>query len=103
MESGRGIIRLIYLKVYLNRITGCETGNYILAFLFVVFLQRDLDDAKEAGCPVYELLSNFNYKELCKFSETTRKVESDLVQLITEHGGHIKKYDSFERFESEKL
>ncbi len=63
----------------------------------------DLDDAKEAGCPVYELLSDFNYEELGKLSEVTRNIESDLVQLITEHGGHIKKYDSFEQFELEDI
>ena len=81
----------------------CETGDYILAFLSAVCLQRELDDAKEAGCPVYELLSNFNYKELYKLSETTRRIENDLVQLITDHGGYIKQYDSFEQFESAKL
>lgn len=79
----------------------CETGNYILAFLSAVCLQRDLDDAKEVGCPVYELLSNFNYKELSKFSETARRIEMDLVQLIKDNGGHIREYDSFEQFESE--
>lgn len=81
----------------------CETGNYILAFLSAVCLQRDLDDAKAAGCPVYELLNDFNYKELDKLSETTRRVERDFVQLITDNGGQIKKYDSFEQFESAKL
>ena len=81
----------------------CETGNYILAFLSAVCLQRELDDAKEAGCPVYDLLSNFNYKELYKLSETARKVESDFVQLITDHGGYIKQYDSYEQFELAKL
>ncbi|MDE6220190.1 MAG: nucleotidyltransferase domain-containing protein [Lachnospiraceae bacterium] len=81
----------------------CETGNYILAFLSAVCLQRDLDDAKEAGCPTYELLSNFNYKELYKLSETTQKIERDLVQLVEDHGGHIKQYESFEQFELAKL
>jgi len=81
----------------------CETGNYILAFLSAVCLQRELDDAKEAGCPVYELLNNFNYKELEKLSETTRRVESDFVQRIIDHGGLIKQYDSFEQFEAAKL
>lgn len=81
----------------------CETGNYILAFLSAVCLQGDLDDAKEAGCPVYELLNDFNYNELDKLSETTRRVENDFVQLITDYGGRIKKYDCFEQFESAKL
>ncbi|MDE6965194.1 MAG: hypothetical protein K2P30_16380 [Lachnospiraceae bacterium] len=81
----------------------CETGNYILAFLSAVCLQRELDDAKEAGCPAYELLSSFNYKKLCELSETTRRVESDFRKLITVHGGYIRQYDSFEQFESAKL
>lgn len=81
----------------------CETGNYILAFLSAVCLQRELDDAKEAGCPGYELLSDFNYRELYKLSQTVQKTESDFVQLIREHGGHIRQYDSFEQFQSAKL
>lgn len=81
----------------------CETGNYIVAFLSAVCLQRELDDAKEAGCPAYELLNDFHYKELAKLSETVRSVERDFVQLITDHGGCIKKYDSFEQFEAARL
>lgn len=81
----------------------CETGNYVLAFLSAVCLQWDLDEAKEAGCPGYELLSDFNYKELGRFSETARRIEDELVQLITDNGGHIRKYDSFEEFEAAKL
>jgi len=81
----------------------CESGNHILAFLSAVCLQRDLDDAREAGCPVYDLLSDFNYKELSKLAETTHRIENDLVQLITDNSGYIKKYDSFEQFELAKL
>lgn len=81
----------------------CETGNPILAFLSAVCLQRELDDAKEAGCPTYELLSGFHYKELWKLSERAEKIENDLVQFITNHGGHIKKYGSFEEFEAAGL
>ncbi len=81
----------------------CESGNYILAFLSAVCLQRELDDAGEAGCPVYDLLGNFNYKELSRLAETTRRIENDLIQLITDNGGLIRKYDSFEQFESAKL
>lgn len=78
----------------------CEAGNYISAFLSAVCLQRDLDDAKEAGCPDYDLLSGFNYKELNKLSETAQMVESDFVRMITDNGGCIRKYDSFEEFEA---
>lgn len=40
---------------------------------------------------------------IIKLSETTQKIESGFVKLITENGGYIKKYDSFEQFESAKL
>lgn len=81
----------------------CESGNYILAFLSAVCLQRDLDDAKEAGCPAYDLLSDFNYAELSKLASKTRNVERAFVKIIIENGGHIKKFDNFEEFESAKL
>ena len=74
-----------------------------MAFLSAVCLQRDLDDAREAGCPKYDLLSDFNYTELCKLSAKTKEIEKNFVQLITENGGHIKKYDSFEQFEMAKI
>lgn len=77
----------------------CENENYILAFLSAACLQRDLDEAREAGCPKYDLLSDFNYTELGKLAVKTKEIESDFVQLITENGGNIKKYDSFEQFE----
>lgn len=88
-----------FQKIYMC----CESGNHILAFLSAVCLQRELDDAKEAGSPVYDLLGDFNYKELSSLAETTHKIENDLVQLITDNNGFIKKYDSFEQFESAKL
>ena len=76
----------------------CENGNYILAFLSAVCLQRELDDAKEAGSPSYDLLSYFDYRELDKLSERTRMIETDFVELITNNGGKIKSYDNYEQF-----
>lgn len=76
----------------------CEKGNYILAFLSAVCLQRELDDAKEAGSPSYDLLSYFDYRELGKLAERTRMIETDFVELITNSGGNIKSYDNFEQF-----
>lgn len=80
----------------------CETGNHILAFLSAVCLQRDLDEAREAGCPDYDLLCDFNHTELWKLSAAAQKIEADLVRLITENGGQIRKYDSIEQFELTK-
>lgn len=81
----------------------CENGDYILAFLSAVCLQRDLDDAREAGCPAYDLLGGYRYTELEHFSAITRRIEWDFRQLIEENGGYIKKYDSFEQFREAKL
>jgi len=76
----------------------CESGDYILAFLSAACLQRELDDAKEAGSPSYDLLSNFDYRELGKLAERTRMIEADFVELIKNSGGKIKSYDSWEAF-----
>lgn len=78
----------------------CENGNYILAFLSAVCLQNELDEAGEAGCPYYDLLGAYKYTDLGLLSKITRKIESDFVQLITENGGCIKRYDNFEQFEA---
>lgn len=81
----------------------CEEENYILAFLSAVCLQRELDDAREAGCSEYDLLSDFNYTELNQLYSITKKVERDFVQFIKENGGIMKEYESFEQFEMAKL
>ena len=76
----------------------CESGNYILAFLSAVCLQRELDSAKEAGSPSYDLLSCFDYRALGTLAERTRMIETDFVELITNNGGRIKSYDNWEAF-----
>lgn len=77
----------------------CENENDVLAFLSAVCLQRDLDEAKEAGYPQYDLLSGYHYMKLDELYKMTKNIEDDLVRLIVENGGCIKKYDSFEEFE----
>ena len=76
----------------------CENGNYILAFLSAVCLQRELDDAKEAGSPSYDLLTYFDFRDLGKLAERTRMIETAFVELITKNGGNIKSYDNYEQF-----
>lgn len=92
-------IKSTFNKIYVC----CENNNYILAFLSAVCLQQDLDEAIEAGCPIYDLLSSFNYKDLHKFAIATQNIEDSFVKLITKNGGYIKKYDSFEQFELANL
>ena len=81
----------------------CENDNYILAFLTAVCLQRELDDAKEAGCPSYDLLSYYDYRQLSKFAEKTRMIETDFIELITNNGGIIKSYENYEQFIQARL
>lgn len=75
----------------------CENGDYILAFLSAVCLQRDLDD--EAGCS-FDLLGDFDYLHLDKLAEKTHRIENEFVQLIEKmNGERIKKFESIEQFE----
>ena len=76
----------------------CESGNHILAFLSAVCLQRELDDAREAGCPPFDLLNCFDYRHLEKLGERARIIERDLVEAITQGGGHIRSFDTWEAF-----
>ena len=79
----------------------CESGNGVLAFLSAVCLQRELDEAGDAGCPPYELLEGFDCKNLDVLAGTARKIEEELVRLIEENGGHIRRYESFAAFARE--
>ena len=76
----------------------CANNNYILAFLSAVCLQRELDDAKEAGSPSYNLLSHYDYRQLSKLAEKARMIETDFVELIINNGGIIKSYENYEQF-----
>ena len=76
----------------------CENGNAILAFLSAVCLQRELDDAREAGSPAYDLLSCFDDRQLGRLAEKARRIEADFVQWITSHGGHIRAYAEYASF-----
>lgn len=79
----------------------CESGNAVLAFLSAVCLQRELDEAREAGCPPFALLSDFNWRDLDGLSAAAQRIEKELVLLIEENGGYIHRYCSFEAFELE--
>lgn len=81
----------------------CKSDNYILAFLSAVCLQSDLDEAFEFGCPVYDLLSHYNYNNLGMFAKVTKNVENDFTKFILNGGGNIKKYNDFEEFKKHNL
>lgn len=88
-----------------NKIYICaETGNYILAYLSAVCLQGELQEiSQEQGIVCYDILSLYNYKDLEKLAVTTRKVEKNLVQMITDGGEKINRFLSFEEFEKANL
>lgn len=93
-------IRSVFNKVYFC----CESGNYILAYLSAVCLQKELDDAqREYGLKSYDILSFYEWDDLQKISIAARAVEEDLVALIADNGGFIKRYASFEEFARVKL
>ena len=86
-------IRSVFNKVYFC----CESGNYILAYLSAVCLQKELDDAqREYGLKPYDILSFYEWDDLQKISVAARAVEEDLVAFIVNNGGFIKRYASFE-------
>lgn len=76
----------------------CETGNYILAYLSAVCLQRDLNDAVSRGGRSYDLLGAFHYRALDAFSAHTRRIEADYVSALATGGAALNRYDSFEAF-----
>ena len=88
-----------------NKIYVCaKAGNYRLAFLSAVCLQSELQEiSQEQGIVCYDILSAYEYNDLTKLAETTRKVEQDFLQLITESGEKINRFLSFEDFEKARL
>lgn len=71
----------------------CEAGNAVLAFLSAVCLQRELDEVGE-----YDLLEAYDHRALDRLAEAARRIEAELVGLIEENGGRIRRYGSFEEF-----
>ena len=51
-------------------------------------------------CPPFDVLTCFDDQNLVPFAENTRSVEKALVRTITENGGTLKQYNSFEEFKT---
>lgn len=86
-------------KIY----TCCENGNYSLAFLSAVCLQRDLDEAVEFGGKSYDLLSCYHYNQLDKLADKAKEIEQDYIQRVFNGGATIKNFPCFEAFLKAKL
>lgn len=78
----------------------CESGNFVLAFLSAVCLQNELEEAAGAyGFARPALLDVFVYDDLRPLEAAARAAQKELAALITENGGKIKSFDTFEEFE----
>jgi len=63
-------------------------------------LQWELDDATAYGIPSFDLLGHFSHNNLQRISKATKNAETELVQLITANGGHLRVFENFEQFEA---
>ncbi len=81
----------------------CQTQNRILAFLSAVCLQHELDEAGIWGCPSFDLLTAFDAPGLDRLYRVTEQVQRELVEWISDQGGALRQYDSFEAFEKAGL
>lgn len=88
-----------------NKIYICsENGDKILAFLSAVCLQHTLSQAQqECDMPYYDILSAYHYDDLTSLASLTKRVEDDLVEMIVDGGGNIKRYANYDDFESAYL
>lgn len=80
----------------------CEAGNAVLAYLSAVSLQSVFDDiAREFEFVHYEsLLEAYDFSDLRPLKAEAKAIEADLVKRITDGGGVIKRYASFEAFQN---
>ena len=77
----------------------CENGNRVLAFLSAACLQNTLIEAsQENNIPYYDIISAYRYDDLTALAISTKKAEDDLVQMIINGGGNIKRFANYEEF-----
>lgn len=81
-------------KIYIN----VEAGNISLAYISAVCLQHELIEAREAGCPEYDLLGSYDPQNPVSLADKARETEADFVRFIEENGGVIKRYADFDDF-----
>lgn len=78
-----------------------ERGNWILAFLTGACLQGELESlTAEYELPSFPVLDAYCCHDLEPLVKAADAVERDLVERIEACGGHIKRFATFEEFES---
>lgn len=81
-----------------------ERGDWVLAFLSAVCLQRELEDiAGEYAVPRYQVLDAYRWDGLDPLVQAAGQAEAALTAAIRQGGGIIKEYDSWEDFLAARL
>lgn len=81
-----------------------ERGDWVLAFLSAVCLQRELEDvALEYAVPRYQVLDAYQWDDLGPLVQAADRAEAELTAAIRQSGGIIKEYDSWEDFQAARL
>ena len=81
-----------------------ERGDWVLAFLSAVCLQRELEGiALEYAVPRYQVLGAYQWDDLDPLVQAADRAEAELIAAIRQSGGIIKEYDSWEDFQAARL
>lgn len=81
-----------------------ERGDWVLAFLSTVCLQRELEDiAGEYAVPRHQVLGAYQWDDLDPLVQAADRAEAELTAAIRQSGGIIKEYDSWEDFQAARL
>ena len=67
-----------------------------------IMLQEELNRVcEDFGLPKMELMRDFDASRLQLFSENANRLEQEMRRIITEGGGRIREYHSYEEFINE--
>ena len=79
-----------------------ELNDVTKTYMWGIMLQAELNRVcDDFGIDKYELMSNFNSENLSGFAAESNAIECNIRKLITENGGIIREYNSFEDFVNE--
>lgn len=83
-----------------NKIYACEKKNdFFLCFVSSVCLQHELDSISQMfKIPPYDLLSSFDSSDLRKVSKQAKKIEEEIIKMVTDSGSHINTFRTMKEF-----
>lgn len=80
----------------------CKAGDSTKAYMWGIMLQEELNRVcEDFGLPKMELMRDFDASRLQPFSENANRLEQEMRRIITEGGGRIREYHSYEEFINE--